>query len=175
MKQLVKAFADIMDNPKTIARSLLRESVSQQIAELSNGEHLDLSPHSKDRLSDAGAELHEWLVSHIGRNTSYKYSNEARVNAFLTIAIGDLIVVSLDVGDWYVGRVWYFVNAADGVLFAIVDRYTRVSSCRDFSVWQEGNDPSLEFFDSILDVLIYRRDESARVTAIHPYSLRRLL
>jgi hypothetical protein len=173
--KVVKSFADIMDNPRGLARSLLRESVSQQISELSNGEHLDLSPHLLGRVSDAGADLRDWLVSCIGVSTSYKCSAEARVNEFLTIAIGDIIVISLDGGDWYVGRPWYFVNASDGVLFAIVDRYTFVSSCLDYSVWQEGNNPSVVLFEAILDVTIHRRDSDGRVTVIHPYSLRRLI
>ena len=77
--------------------------------------------------------------------------------------------------DLYVARVWWFVDAADNVLLAIVDKYTTVTMQRDYSVWEESNDPQLELFESIFDVLIHKRDADARMTLIHPYSLGRIL
>jgi hypothetical protein len=175
--KVVKAFADVNDNPRGLARSLLREVTAQHIAEQSSADHLNMAPRLLGKVRKASAELQAWLSSLLSLDTTFYCSGEARVSSFLTIAVGDLVVVSETHGadEFYVGRVWWFVDAADGVLLAIVDKYTNVAMQRDYSVWEEGNDPQLELFESVFDVLIHKRDADGRVTVIHPYSLRRVL
>jgi len=103
-------------------------------------------------------------------------SHGARVNKFQTCAVGDIAVIVKQF-EWYVCCLWYLVDAADGVFFAVVDRYECIDSASDWSRWKVRSNPALEHFDNIFDVLIYEKitGDDGSLLVIHPYALRQVV
>lgn len=174
--KLLKQFADHHDNPRQLARSVLRESLNHHIAELGRGSHLNLEPHLLGRIFQAPADLRDWLSTELAIATTFTCSHEARVNKFQTCAVGDIAVI-VKQSEWYVCCLWYLVDAADGVFFAVVDRYECIDSASDWSRWKVRSNPALEHFDNIFDVLIYEKltGDDGSLLVIHPYALRQVV